>query len=393
MRRDPVSIVRAAVNRWNDRLAPGLFGVACSGGADSMALADAAIDVCGASNVLVVHVDHNLSAGSSKVAVGVAAWARGRGAAAVVRTAVVARRASLEAAAREARYEVLTTVAREVGASSIWLAHTARDQAETVLMRIVRGTGPAGLAAMTAQRSLFVRPLLELPREVIDAFVAARSLPVWDDPMNADERIARVRFRDRHLPALRTENPALDDALVRLAEASREWLDVIDDLARPHARFPLDCPAVAELAPAVRKRCYALVLEAALLGYDATHLEQIDALVTRPAAGELHVDIKGARLTRSYDLLTPVLPSRPAPSAPGPLPPGHELRTFRAGDRMKPARLKGRSRKLSDLYIDAKIPRELRGSARVLVRTEDQVIVWAEHIGAAFGTAVSFQDI
>lgn len=382
MRGDPVRIVRAAVNAWNDRLGPGLFGLACSGGADSMALADAAIEVCGAASVIVIHVDHGLSPTSGQVGAEVAAWAKSRGVAAVVRAVEVEPRASIEAAARDARYAALEAVAQEVGAAALWLAHTARDQAETVLMRIVRGTGPAGLAGMPAQRGRFVRPLLELSRETIDAYVAARGLPLWTDPMNSDERIARVRFRTRHLPALRAENPALDDALVRLATAARSWVEALDVLAAPMARFPLDCNVVRDVPEAARMRCYALALEQANLGYDAVHLEQIDALVLRDAAGEVGIDIAGARLVRSYDALQLATTTEQRPLV---APAGHELRVWQPGDRMKPARLKGRSRKLSDLYIDAKVPRELRRTARVVVRTQDQVIVWAEHIGTAFG--------
>jgi tRNA(Ile)-lysidine synthase len=70
-------------------------------------------------------------------------------------------------------------------------------------------------------------------------------------------------------------------------------------------------------------------------------------------------------------------------------PPGYELCTWQVGDRMKPARLKGRSRKLSDLFIDAKIPRSERHRARVVIRPKDGVIVWAEHIGLAFGESES----
>ena len=76
---------------------------------------------------------------------------------------------------------------------------------------------------------------------------------------------------------------------------------------------------------------------------------------------------------------------RDAPVARLTAPEGYELRTWRAGDRMRPARLKGRSRKLSDLYIDAKVPRAARATARVLVRLCDTQIVWAEHLGSAFG--------
>jgi tRNA(Ile)-lysidine synthase len=407
MPRDPVVTLRAAVKLWNDRLAPGLFGLACSGGADSMALADAAIAEFGAANVVVIHIDHGLSPGSAAVGEQVAAWARGQGVGAVVRRVQVARRASIEAAARDARYAALDAIANEIGAHWVLLGHTARDQAETVLLRMVRGTGPPGLAGIPVIRGRFVRPLLDVPREVIDEYVAARALPTWLDPMNEDHRIARVRFREQHLPALRAENPALDQALCRLAMAAREWTAALDTAAEPVARFPMSCRLLLAFESAVRKRAYALALEEAGHGYDAVHLEAIDSLVLRSNGGEHAVDVPGARVVRSYDALTVLMTGgkrvsadagrsqardvatsgdRDAVSGALVCPAGpYELRTWRAGDRMKPARLKGRSRKLSDLFIDAKIPRAARAFARVLVRTTDGVIVWAEHVGLAFG--------
>lgn len=211
--------------------------------------------------------------------------------------------------------------------------------------------------------------------------------------MNADESIARVRFRRTILPSLRAENPSLDDALVRLAASAREWLGVIDELAAPYARFPLDCRSLASVDPAIRKRGYALALEAAGLGYDATHLEQIDALVCREPSGEVGVDVPGGRVVRSYDAVDIVRPDhRGSADLPVDEPEAadeYETRIWRAGDRMKPARLKGRSRKLSDLYIDAKVPRSVRASARVVVRVADRAIVWAEHVGFAHGESAS----
>src|SRR4051794_21760864 len=97
--REAVSIVRSAVKLWNGRLGPGLFGLGCSGGADSIALADAAIAEIGASNVVVAHIDRGLSPGSAQVADEVAAWARGQGVAAVIRRVEVSR----EKLARSAR--------------------------------------------------------------------------------------------------------------------------------------------------------------------------------------------------------------------------------------------------------------------------------------------------
>ena len=354
--RDPVSTIRREVNRWYAQLGPGLYGLACSGGADSMVLADAAITELGADNVVVITIDHGLQRDASEQVV---AWAREQGAACVVRRVEVRQQASLEAAARDARYAAFEDLADELGLSWIWLAHTARDQAETVLMRIVRGTGPAGLAGIPAVRGRFARPLLGLPRDLIDAYAAARALPTWDDPMNHDLRIQRVRVREQILPVLRAENPAIEDALCRLAAAAREWTEALDHQAEPLAHFPM----------AVTKRTLALALERQGIGYDARHLDAILAL-SRTGAG---VDLPGGRVERAYEQLVLATPDLA----------GCEVRVWQPGDRMRPARLKGRSRKLSDLYIDAKVPREARATARVALR--DGVIVWAEHIGRAFG--------
>ncbi len=394
--RDPIRPVQDAVRAALADGGPGLVGVACSGGADSIALADAAIEVAGAAGVAALTIDHGLAPGSAPVAAAVAAWARGRGAAAVVERVAVPRRASIEAAAREARYAALERLADRLGAARVFLGHTARDQAETVLLRVLRGTGPAGLAGIPAVRGRFVPPPPGPGRDAIEAYVAARGLPTWDDPMNDELRLARVRVRRELLPRLRLENPQLDAALVRLSRSAAEWAEVIDGLAAPHARLPVACAALAALPAAVRKRAVALALERAGLEYDAAHLDAIDRAVTRPARGTFCIVLPAARLARVYDRLelepAPQLPREqpPAPALPGPAaivpPPGpYLLRTWQRGDRMKPARLKGRSRKLSDLYIDAKIPRGVRASARVLVRTTTGAIVWAEHVGLAHG--------
>jgi tRNA(Ile)-lysidine synthase len=387
----PVDLVIAAVNAQIGRVGPGLYGVACSGGADSIALADAAITVAGPAHAVVLVVDHGLVAGSDQASAAVVAWARGRGAAGVVRRVDVARHGSLEADARRERYAALDALADELGLACVLVGHTARDQAETVLLRLLRGTGPAGLAAIPAVRGRFARPLLGLDRAVIDAYVAARGLPVWRDPMNDDRRIARVRVRGDILPALRRENPQLDAALIRLASSAAEWLEVIDGLARPLAQLPIAAATLAAQPAAVRKRALALALEAAGVDYDAAHLDRVDRLVTAPDRGEVAIDLPGARVVRSYGQVSVLTAGAPAIAAlPAALEAphagaGYELRIWRPGDRMRPARLKGRSRKLSDLYIDAKVPRASRASARVLVRTSDGTIVWAEHIGAAFG--------
>ncbi len=391
------SAVRAALGAGS-----GLFGVACSGGADSMALADGAIAVAKPHRVIVLVIDHGLNPRSAEVGDGVAAWARTRGAACVVRRVEVLRRASIEAAARDARYAALDQLAQELGLSVILVGHTARDQAETVLMRIIRGTGPAGLSGIPRRRVIergdggtctIARPLLHLDRTVIDQYIAERQLPTWNDPMNADRTIARVRMREDILPMLRRENPQLDAALVRLATSASEWAFVIDAVAQPFGRFPIDCIALAAQPAAVRKRAIAIALEAAGAGYDATHLDAVDQLVASPTHGERALDLAGGRFVRTYDQarFEPTGTSV-AESVPLTIPKGCEVRIWQAGDRMRPQRLGGQSRKLSDLFADAKVPRQERASARVIVRVHDTAIVWAEHLGIAHDSVVSDEE-
>src|SRR5450432_2885455 len=143
---DAVRRVHDAVAAALDHVGPGLYGVACSGGADSLVLADAAIAVAGAAHVVTLTIDHGLQPVPD-----VATWARGLGAAAVIRQVTVPHEASLEAAARRVRYAALDALADELGLAVVATAHTARDQAETVLLRILRGTGPAGLAGIAAR--------------------------------------------------------------------------------------------------------------------------------------------------------------------------------------------------------------------------------------------------
>jgi tRNA(Ile)-lysidine synthase len=386
--RDPVE---TAVAAGLAALPVGTVGVACSGGVDSIALADAVIAAARAP-VIVVHVDHGLRDDSARVADEVAAWARGRGASAHVRRVVVEPAASLEDAARRARYGALDEIAAAHAVVAMMTAHTARDQAETVLMRVLRGSGPAGLAGIPRRRGRYVRPLLAVPRAATEAYVAARGLPTWPDPMNDDPRFARVRLR-RLWPALVAENPAVDDALLKLARSAAEWTDVVDAAAEPLAE--LDCAQLAAAPAAVAKRAIALAAEQAGVSLGADHLDAILALAERPTGGTVTIDVPGGRAIRSYDRIGLVSTGAPAgaPAAPHELeivaaPGPTALRLARPGDRMRPARLRGRSRKLSDLYVDARVPRADRARARVIVDPATDEILWAEHLGPAHGIAI-----
>ena len=140
-------------------------------------------------------------------------------------------RPTLQEAAREARYEALRALAGACGAERIATAHTADDQAETVLLRLLRGSGPDGLAGIPERSpdSVIVRPLLQLSRRALEAHAGAHGLVWREDASNAKPDYARNRLRLHWLPGLASEfNPQLLRALAGLAEAQRrdtEWIE------------------------------------------------------------------------------------------------------------------------------------------------------------------------
>ncbi len=381
--------------------------VGCSGGADSVALADLAMRAARRGRlgrVTLLYVDHGLRDGTADEAARVRALAAGGGAdARVERAAVDQGGASLEAAAREARYAVFDRVADDCAADRVFLAHTATDQAETVLMRVLRGSGVAGLAGIPAVRGRYVRPLLEITRAELEAYLAGRGLTYVTDPMNRDLRFTRSRVRHELMPRLRRENPLVAQALCRLAAAAREQRDVLDFAAAEllaAARVEPAGLSVARLAkspPAVAKRAISLAI-AELEGTEqrhqvgARHLRAVLELIAGPEAGSRSLDLPGLRATREYDTLrlerrAAAPESRPELAVEGSDGP-YRIRPWAPGDRMQPARLRGHTRKLSRLYVDAKVPRRLRQHARVVVRAADGAILWAEHLGPAHGSRI-----
>jgi tRNA(Ile)-lysidine synthase len=280
----PVAAVRAAVRRLLP--ADGLVLVACSGGADSLALA-AAARFAGRS-VGLVTVDHGLQEGSAARAADVAAWARGEGFAPVVVAPVDVGGLSggPEAAARTARYAALTAVAEQSGAAAVWLGHTRDDQAETVLLALARGAGPRGLAGMPARRGIFVRPLLDVARADTRKACAALGLVPWDDPHNVDPAFARSRVRGAALPALvEALGPAVIGNLARSASmiaADNEALDSLAGAALGDVTTSLEISEISGLPAAIRRRV--LHLWARRLGASGSalshrHVEALDALV------------------------------------------------------------------------------------------------------------------
>jgi tRNA(Ile)-lysidine synthase len=245
-----VSSVRAAVARALASTVPrgGRVAVALSGGRDSVVLLDAAAALAEAASVEVVafHVEHGLSANAGAWARFCGAFCAARAVPCHVERVSVARgpRISVEAAAREARYAALAALAAAHGASAVLLAHHADDQAETLLLQLLRGAGPRGLAAMPAARYdgriHWLRPFLDLPRARIEGYARERSLAFVDDESNADPRYRRNALRRGVVPALRAIAPGYPAAVARAASLQGEAAALLDDLAAVDARSGYD---------------------------------------------------------------------------------------------------------------------------------------------------------
>lgn len=385
-----VAAVRADVAAALARHGRRRIDVAFSGGPDSTALADAAAACLGPAAVRLLHVDHGVAASAAAVE-HARTWAAARGLALAVAAVTVPAGASWEAQARTVRARALIELA---GGELIFTGHTASDQAETVLLRLLRGTGPDGLAAMARRRGPFVRPLLAQPRTATAAYCDALGLAPWRDPMNDDPRFARAWLRRDVVPVLTARHPRVVEAVTALAADAADDRALIAPLAAAaHAACArgddLDVPTLVAQPSALARRVVGAWLTGHERGAERVHVAAVLALAAGPAAGTRGVDLPGGRVERVYDRLVAPRSDAPAPRlvALGPDGP-YVIRPWRPGDRMRPVRLRGRSRKLSDLFTDAKVPRAARACARV-VEAADGTIVWAEHVGAAWAVEIA----
>jgi tRNA(Ile)-lysidine synthase len=320
-----VAEVRSAVRGCLADLAEGdLVLVACSGGADSLALAAATAFVAPRLGLRAggVTVDHGLQPGSAQRAADVAAMLGKLGLDPVRSIAVTvpsageagaagaAGAAGPEAAARTARYGALDTAAIQCGAAAVLLGHTLDDQAETVLLGLARGSGGRSLAGMPASRGTYRRPLLNVRRATTGQACADLGLDPWQDPHNSDFRFARARVRHQALPALEAAlGPGVAQALARTASLLRADAEFLDDLASAESRHRdedaegLDAPWLLALPAAMRTR---VLRDAAVMAgcphgsLTAGHVEQVDALVTR-WRGQRWVDLPGGVRARRLD--------------------------------------------------------------------------------------------
>lgn len=309
--------VRTLLEDHADRIGSAGVLVGVSGGPDSLALCAATVFESGRLGipVHVLVVDHGLQEGSAEVASTASTTVRSLGVAdvAVRRVSVRGGGDGPEAEARKARYGALFARAREVGGAAILLAHTLDDQAETVLMRLARGSGLrslAGIAPVAVREGVTIlRPLLGIRRSQTEASCAAQGLAVWHDPQNLDRRFLRVEVREEVLPELeRRLGPGVALSLARTAAQAREDADALDEwavsalpsiLSRDDDGYPqLDLEGVRRLLPPLRRRVYRIVADRMCApGWSAHHLQAIDEAVMGQRSG-IRLDLPGTTVER-----------------------------------------------------------------------------------------------
>lgn len=419
----------AKILAQHELIAPGdRVLVSVSGGADSVVLLDLLCRLAPEFpfTVFAAHLDHGLrpesAADAEFVARLCAEWEIPLTVERIdVRREARERGTGLEEAGREVRRVFLRRVAEEQGCAVVALGHHRDDQAETFLHRLLRGTGLSGLAAMREKSGPFIRPLLGFSRKQLRDYLTSRRLAYVEDASNADPDFTRNRLRHELLPLLAQYNPRVAEHLARLSRriAGEEdyWRTEVerrlDEMAEADGGgFCLDRPRLLELHPALRRRVLRGAIGRArgsLRGISSRHIEDVNGLLVsdRPQS---ELRLPGLWVARRYETLHLRRNRPPAPAAycvslegPGTLQlPGGEIltaevtervrgeaadavefdaagiswplqvRTFRAGDRFRPAGAPG-GRKLKDFFIDARIEKEIRGRVPLVVCDE---VLW-----------------
>jgi tRNA(Ile)-lysidine synthase len=394
--------------------------VMVSGGGDSVALLDIALRL--GADVSALHVNYGLRDGSSEDEELVRRFCEQLGVPlAVERVQLGSGGGNLQERARDARY----ALAEGLAVGDYAAAHTASDQAETILYRLAVSPGSRALYGMPARRGRLVRPLLAVTRDELREYLRARGVDWREDPSNADRRFARARVRHDVIDALRELSPVAERTIAETARQLRDEAEVlgavVDEALRELGGGPaISLPALLEHPPAVRRlvlRALAERVAGALpsgagpesgargeTSREPRPLSQrdVDEILGLGGRGSKSLDLGGGlravseygtlRFTRVADAAMP----DPVPlSVPGRarfgdwevearlggpgdvtvtnLAPELTVRAWRDGDRMRPAGLGG-SKSLQDLFTDRKVPRALRHTLPVV--ESDGEIVW-----------------
>jgi tRNA(Ile)-lysidine synthase len=369
--------------------------VMVSGGGDSVALLDIAHRLGAA--VTALHVNYGLREGADADQALVQQLCDERDIALTVEHVSLPESGNLQERARDARY----VLAERLAEGDYAAAHTASDQAETVLYRLAVSPGSRALHGMAPRRGRLVRPLLEVTRDEVREHLRARGLDWREDPTNADRRFARARVRHDVLEALRELSPVLERTIAETARQLRDEAEVLDAavadaLAELGGGQAVALDALTEHPPALQR----LILRS-LAGRTLSRAE-IAQLLGVSGQGTKSLDLGGGlRAVAEYGTLRFTRAGDAEPPPPVELAvPGHArfgdwelearlggpgdasvtglgsavtVRAWRDGDRMRPAGLGG-SKSLQDLFTDRKVPRALRHTLPV-VETGGE-IVW-----------------
>jgi tRNA(Ile)-lysidine synthase len=366
--------------------------VLVSGGGDSVCLLDVAVRL--GARVSALHVNYGLRAGADEDEAFVRALCSRLGVPLHAERISLPEGGNLQERAREARYALAESLAEGDYAA----AHTASDQAETVLYRLAVSPGSRALLGMPPRRGRLVRPLLGVTRSEVRGYLRARGLEWREDPSNADRRFARARVRHDLLEALRTVGPAPERTIAETARQLREEAEVLEaavsDVIEELGGGPaVSLAALREKPPALRR----LVLRR-LAGDQPVP----DSILELDQRGTKTLDLGGGlRAVAEYGTLRFTrareerVPSPAELTVPGRvrfgdwevearlggvgdvtvtgLAPTAIVRAWREGDRMRPAGLGG-TKSLQDLFTDRKVPRALRRTLPVV--ESDGEIVW-----------------
>ena len=289
---DAIVAIRNAVKLHLSRLEAGdKVLVAVSGGADSLALAAAILKEATeyAITPIAVTIDHQLQSGSGDQAEKVQRQLKEMGYGKVIcKKVVVTTESGLEAGARDARYQALSSCAEEEKATKVFLGHTRDDQAETVLLGLARGSGTRSLSGMAIENGIYIRPLLHITRAETVAACKEVGVEPWNDPHNLNSDFSRVRVRTEILPVMEEKlGPGIAAALSRSASLFRDDADALDAIANDEIAEldlgNLDCEHLSTLARAIRSRILRAAIYAAGApsgSITADHLAAVEALVT-----------------------------------------------------------------------------------------------------------------
>ncbi len=295
--------------------------VACSGGADSLALSYAVAKEAEklAVKVVGITIDHRLQSGSGNQAESVIEEFRSMGiTVSEIIPVTVEVTDGMEASARRVRYQALDHAAEKYGAQTIFLGHTRDDQAETVLLGLARGSGTRSLSGMAPIMGTYVRPLLAITREQTLAACQEVDLKAWEDPHNQDRQYLRVRVRLDALPALeKSIGPGVSAALARSAALLRDDADALDEWAEREflalETQSMEISSLAGLPRGVRTRVIRMGIYAVGApqgSVTADHVGAVESLVTSwHGQGEVSLPggVKARRLSGRLSLLPPTI--------------------------------------------------------------------------------------